>query len=160
MSLLSSLFGKVGGAHGARDISDDISDDTKALLEEFIAENLQRARSYDPLIYSGAGKKLLALPDGERLQLVIYLMSDAPAIQMQSGMGKDQNLYGTTQLVYTDLPARLLRKKTDASVESLLRMLDIVKAHANGNVYALPVAGILRIPERMAEALPCRLNQS
>ena len=81
-------------------------------------------------------------------------MADAPRIQDQSTFDRGTNVLGTTQDVYTDLPARLLRKKTESSVETLLEMLDIVKAHANRNVHALPVSGVLRIAERMAETGP------
>ena len=94
MSLLSGLFAKFGRPHSARDLSTG----TRALLDDFIAENLERKRSYDPLIYSGAGKKLLALPDEERLELVICLMADASDIQRQSASAGNEDELRTCSL--------------------------------------------------------------
>lgn len=149
MSLLSRLFDQGKPARAAR-----VSEETNALLEKFVAENLEGRKSYHPLVYTGpAGKKLLALPNEERLQLIIHLMSDAPAIQAQINHRADLES-STTMYMYTDLPVRLLRKKTDASVDTLLEMLAIIQAHTRSNLHALPVAGVLRIAERMAEAGP------
>ena len=154
MSVLSSLLGSKGGERG-------LDEETKMLFDEFISENSQRKETYHPLIYSGAaGKKLLALPVEERVELIIYLMNKSP--EAYDLHGKRSMEASSLAYAYTDLPVRLLRKKTETSVESLLRMLDIVKDRAKTDIYSLPVSGILRIAERMAENGPLdpRLTES